>query len=132
MVIDFLLTFSARAFASRACCSQSNARSIALSFSNFIPCIFFLIASMVVVFVPSLVHQENICGRKSKCDYKKIFVISWNSRMSIRECTRSVTLRPQFFKRFNLLRNTVQYTKFLIYLNRNRNIFSNYNIISSL
>lgn len=54
-------TFSARAFASRACCSQSNARSIALSFSSFIPCIFFLIASMAaVLFVHSFTRIEKV------------------------------------------------------------------------
>ena len=40
------LTLSALRLASLACCSQASARSIALSFSSFIACIFFLMASI--------------------------------------------------------------------------------------
>lgn len=44
-----LPTFSARVLASRASCSQTRARSKAPSLSTFIACIFFLMASMVLV-----------------------------------------------------------------------------------
>ena len=43
---DMRLTLSALRLASLACCSQASARSIALSFSSFIACIFFLMASI--------------------------------------------------------------------------------------
>ena len=40
------LTLSALRLASLACCSQASALSMALSFSSFIACIFFLMASI--------------------------------------------------------------------------------------
>ena len=43
---DKKLTLSALRLASLACCSQASARSMALSFSSFIACIFFLMASI--------------------------------------------------------------------------------------
>ena len=52
-ICEMKLTLSALRLASLACCSQASARSMALSFSSFIACIFFLMASMakaVVVF----------------------------------------------------------------------------------
>ena len=41
-------TLSALRLASLACCSQASALSMALSFSSFMACIFFLMASMVI------------------------------------------------------------------------------------
>ena len=46
-----LLTLSARRLASLACCSQASALSMALSFSSFMACIFFLMASMATSLV---------------------------------------------------------------------------------
>ena len=43
------LTLSALRLASLACCSQASALSMALSFSSFMACIFFLMASIVVL-----------------------------------------------------------------------------------
>lgn len=43
----FILTLSALRLASFACCSQASALSMALSFSSFMACIFFLMASIV-------------------------------------------------------------------------------------
>jgi len=53
------LTFSARVLASRASCSQTRARSRAPSLSTFIACIFFLMASMSVLFCYSAALERN-------------------------------------------------------------------------
>lgn len=56
-----VLTFSARRAASLDCCSAVSARSTALSFSSFIACIFFLMASILAVFrVGSLSTERSL------------------------------------------------------------------------
>lgn len=47
---DTSYTFSARRAASLDCCSAVSALSTALSFSSFIACIFFLMASILAAF----------------------------------------------------------------------------------
>merc|ERR1712018_807732 len=54
--------FSSRIFASRAACSQLSQRSIRLSFSTFMACIFFLIASIVQAWtIPPVCSSESPC-----------------------------------------------------------------------
>lgn len=74
------LTFSARRLASRACCSQTNARSKALSFSSFIACIFFLIASMVIGFLVYFsTHKKILNKQKYNRKLLRVFVYIYNN-----------------------------------------------------
>lgn len=81
--IHSIYTFSARAFASRACCSQSNARSIALSFSSFIPCIFFLIASILnEFFLSAFYHTKEKINKICNETNEKVRNQSFNKMMN--------------------------------------------------
>ena len=62
-------TLSALRLASLACCSQASALSMALSFSSFIACIFFLMASMMAVVDAKLV-QSVPQGKKRDIDIR--------------------------------------------------------------